>query len=182
MLARVLIRVPGGGAYGSGLLPMPMILFFYLASCGLPALAPAAASRVRSTILVFFAVAIATATGVFAFRALASERERLETDRGDLRLEAPAAAVVGQALDFISRHSTSDQCILGLPEGSSLNFLAQRPAPLRYEILTPGFLDPEAERQAVRALQQKDIPLSSSSTAQRTNSVPGSSAGTTIGS
>lgn len=159
VLARVLIRVPGGGAYGSGLLPIPMILFFYLASCGLPALAPAAASRVRSTVLVFFAVAIATATGVFAFRALASERERLETDRGDLCLEAPAAAVVGQALDFISRHSAPDQCILGLPEGSSLNFLAQRPAPLRYEILTPGFLDPEGERQAVRALQQKDIPL-----------------------
>jgi 4-amino-4-deoxy-L-arabinose transferase-like glycosyltransferase len=159
VLARVLIRVPGGGAYGSGLLPVPMILFFYLAAAGLTALAPAAAARVRRTVLVFFTVAIAAAAGVFAFRALASERQRLETARGDLRLEAPAAAVMGQALDFISRHSAPGQYILGLPEGSSLNFLGRRPAPLRYEILTPGFLDPEGEWQAVRALQQKDVPL-----------------------
>lgn len=66
---------------------------------------------------------------------------------------------MGQALDFISRHSAPGQYILGLPEGSSLNFLGRRPAPLRYEILTPGFLDPEGEWQAVRALQQKDVPL-----------------------
>lgn len=122
-------------------------------------LGAAAAPRVRRAVLVFFAVAIAATAGVFAFRALASERQRPETARGDLRLEAPEAEVMGQALDLISRHSAPDQYILGLPEGSSLNFLGRRPAPLRYEILTPGFLDPEGEQQAVRSLQQKDVPL-----------------------
>ena len=44
-----------------------------------------------------------------------------------------------------------------MPEGSSLNFLGDRPAPLRYEILTPGFLDAEGERRAIAQLQSRRV-------------------------
>jgi hypothetical protein len=46
-----------------------------------------------------------------------------------------------------------------VPEGSSLNFLADRPAPLRYEILTPGFLTADGERRAIAQLEAKQVKL-----------------------
>ena len=46
-----------------------------------------------------------------------------------------------------------------MPEGSSLNFLGDRPAPLRYEILAPGFLDAEGEQRAIAQLQARQAAL-----------------------
>ena len=53
----------------------------------------------------------------------------------------------------MTRRST----LCAVPEGSSLNFLADRPAALRYEILTPGFLDREGELRAIRQLIDRDV-------------------------
>jgi hypothetical protein len=39
-----------------------------------------------------------------------------------------------------------------MPEGTSLNFFTARPNPLREEITTPGFLNPEGEARAIRQL------------------------------
>jgi hypothetical protein len=74
-----------------------------------------------------------------------------------MRLRPPLGLAISQALDFISRNTRPGEYILGLPEGSSLNFLADRPAPLRYEIITPGFLSETEERKAVQALQEKNV-------------------------
>jgi hypothetical protein len=38
-----------------------------------------------------------------------------------------------------------------------LNFLADRPAPLRYEILTPGFLDAAGEQRAIEQLETRHV-------------------------
>jgi hypothetical protein len=40
-----------------------------------------------------------------------------------------------------------------------LNFLADRPAPLRYEILTPGFLTAAGEQRAIAQLQAKQVKI-----------------------
>jgi hypothetical protein len=64
---------------------------------------------------------------------------------------------MSQALEFLAHNSRPGEYVLALPEGSSLNFLADRPAPLRYEIITPGFLSEEKERLVIRSLQEKNV-------------------------
>jgi hypothetical protein len=49
--------------------------------------------------------------------------------------------------------------VAAVPEGSSLNFLADRPAPLRYEILTPGFLTADGEERAIAQLKARQVKL-----------------------
>jgi hypothetical protein len=95
--------------------------------------------------------------GVFAYRQTRNFDFRLQTPRGGLRLRPPLGLAMDQALAFIGHHTSSGEYILALPEGSSLNFLADRPAPLRHEIVTPGFLTEAAERQAIRRIREKSV-------------------------
>jgi hypothetical protein len=120
-------------------------------------LSPAAGQRTRRAITVLLTIAFVAVLGVISFRQKDYFDYWLHTPRGNLRLRPPLGLAVNQALDFISRNSSPGDYILGLPEGSSLNFLANRPAPLRYEIVTPGFLTEAAEREAIRKIQEKNV-------------------------
>lgn len=159
VLARVVVRVPAGGAYGAGLIPIPLILFFYAATADWKAfhISPEARLRRRRIVLAFAGSALAIALGVLCFRQMHLRYERLETPRGDLRLIAPLQQAMRGALDFIARETREGEPLLSVPEGSSLNFLAGRPAPLRYEIITPGFLTEADEREAISAMQAKRV-------------------------
>lgn len=159
VLARVVVRVPAGGAYGAGLIPIPLLLFFYAATADWKAfgISPAARSRRRRIVLAFVGSALVIALGVLCFRQAQFRYERLETPRGDLRLIAPIHQALREALDFIARETREGEHLLSVPEGSSINFLAGRPAPLRYEILTPGFLTEAAEQEAIKAMQAKRV-------------------------
>src|SRR3954454_22950106 len=59
---------------------------------------------------------------------------------------------LNQALDYIDRHTNTSDEIAVLPEGTALTFLSGRRNPLREEIITPGYLDDEAEERAIRQL------------------------------
>jgi hypothetical protein len=159
VLARVVVRVPAGGAYGAGLLPIPLLLFFYISTDRLSAFAPSpeARRRTRRAVALLLTISLAAALGVFAFRQKNYFSFSLHTPRGDMRLRPSLGLAMSQAIDFISRNTRPGEYILGLPEGSSLNFLADRPAPLRYEIITPGFLSEAEERRAVKRLQELGV-------------------------
>jgi hypothetical protein len=159
VLARVIIRIPAGGARGAGLLPVPLLLFVFLATSGLAAFStsPAAGHRTRRTVSLLLMISLTAVLGVLSFRQWDYFGYRLHTPRGDLNLRPALGIVMNQTLDFISRNTRPGEYILGLPEGSSLNFLADRPAPLRYEIVTPGFLTEAAEREAIRKIQEKNV-------------------------
>ena len=49
--------------------------------------------------------------------------------------------------------------LFALPFALLATFLAARPAPLRYEVMTPGFLDRGAEIEAIRTLREKNVRL-----------------------
>jgi len=159
VLARVIVRIPAGGARGAALLPVPLLLFVFLATSGLAAFSTsqAAGRRTRRGIALLLTISFAAVLGVLAFRQRDYFGYRLHTPRGDLNLRPPLGMALNQTLEFISRNTGPADYILGLPEGSSLNFLADRPAPLRYEIVTPGFLTEAAEREAIRKIQEKNV-------------------------
>ena len=162
VLGRVILRVPSGGAYGAYLLPVPLVLFTHLATTyyrpafdGLPAYA----LRARRIVLALFAAVLSAATIVIAYRYIEDESARLETPRGVVKVSQEVAAAFGDALALIAETTQPDDYIWAVPEGSSLNFLSGRRAPLRYEILTPGFLDAAGERRAIQQLEARDVKL-----------------------
>jgi hypothetical protein len=160
VLGRVILRVPSGGAYGAYLLPVPLLLFTHLATRFYrPVLGafPLAAVRARQTVLALFITGLTAATAVIAYRYVTADYVALETARGTVRLSSADRVAFAGALDFIARHTQPGEYVAAVPEGSSLNFLADRPAPLRYEILTPGFLTAAGEQRAIAQLQAKQV-------------------------
>jgi hypothetical protein len=160
VLARVFVRIPGGGAYGAGLLPVPIVLFVFMAVASFPIFGmPVAAERYRRTaVCLLLSLAMLGTLSVLTFRYTHNSYTWIRTPRGNLGQPPSITGSMNQALKFLARNSRSGDPILALPEGSSLNFLADRPAPLRYEIVTPGFLSEEKERLAIRDLQEKNVP------------------------
>jgi hypothetical protein len=159
VLARVFVRVPAGGSYGSGLLPVPLLLFFYIAKSDLPIakLPPAAAQFRRRFVLVGLSIALAAVMGVLVYRQIENHYVPLRTTRGELWFPAGHISAMNQALDFIARNTSPAEYLLMLPEGSSLNFLANRPVPVRYEIATPGFVRSDEERIMIHQIQEKKV-------------------------
>ncbi len=159
VLARVITRVPSGGAYGL-LQPVPILLFIYSVSAAYPRLY----SRFRGTeryarvmVLILCSLTITASLLGTGNRYRREPTFTLQTNRGTMRVNASEGPAFEATLEFIIQNTGPHEFIAGVPEGSALNFLASRPAPLRYEVLTPGFLDFEAEKQAVQQLREKQV-------------------------
>ncbi len=159
VLARVIIRIPGGGGYGAGLLPVPILLFVYIVTARFPIFRlTAEAERCRRrTVHMLLAAALMATTAVLIVRYTRGSYTWLHTSRGSLRQPPAITLAMHQAIEFLGRHTKTGDPVLSLPEGSSLNFLADRPAPLRYEVLTPGFLSDAEEQRSIRTLQEKSV-------------------------
>jgi hypothetical protein len=159
VVARVIVRIPGGGGYGAGLLPVPILLFFYIATAKFPIfrLTAEAERQRRRIVSAILAVGLLATTAVLIFRYAQGSYTRLQTPLGNLRQPPSITSAMNQALDFLARNSKEGDYVLALPEGSSLNFLANRPAPLRFEVVTPGFLSEAEEQRSVQAMQDKKV-------------------------
>jgi len=95
--------------------------------------------------------------GVLVYRQIENNYVPLRTTRGELWFPAGHISAMNQALDFIARNTSPAEYLLMLPEGSSLNFLANRPVPVRYEIATPGFVRSDEERIMIHQIQEKKV-------------------------
>jgi hypothetical protein len=160
-LARVLLHVRSGGAYGSFLVPMSVVVFVHLwvgpfvrALPG-PAVRRTAAALVIALLLIG---AVATAV-VLGYRYRRSDTVRVSTPRGTLIAPPATGHAWNAALAFIGARTRPGDAIAVFPEGTSLTFLSARRNPLREEIVTPGFLDPAGEARAIRALDESDTRL-----------------------
>ncbi len=159
VLARVITKVPSGGDYAL-LLPIPLLAFTYSVTTAYPRLFSRflrAEHFAQVIVLILCSLTIATTLLATTGRYRRESRFTLQTSRGVMRLDSSVGQAVDGALNFIIRNTGPQEFILGLPEGSCLNFLAARPAPLRYEVLTPGFLDAEAQKQAIQQLRKKRV-------------------------
>lgn len=159
VLARIITRVPAGGGYGSGLLPVPLVLFFYMAVTDLSLFrVPSSVKKFRRyAVSIFLTIALSATMGIIAARYRGNPHYTVSTPRGDFSVLPAIGLPVDRTLEYIALHSNPGEYILALPEGSSLNFLADRPAPLRKEILTPGLLDRREELDAIRILLEKNV-------------------------
>ena len=160
-LARVALHVQSGGAYGSYLLPVSLVVFTYcwvgpFASTLGDVRIAATARQIALGLLLLAAVGSAVLLG-------GQYRTRntipISSSRGSMIVEPDVGIAWNEALAYIAAHTRADDSIVVLPEGTSLTFLSARRNPLREEIVTPGFLDPSSEERAIRQVQTTRPPL-----------------------
>jgi hypothetical protein len=157
VLTRITTKVPAGSDYGAGMIPVPLLLFTYMIGADFGFLSAEAGKCRRLVATATLCVAVAAAVGVFAWRLGTTTLVPIKTERGEVRLDRARAPAMQQALDFIARESKPGEYVVTFPEGSSLNFLSNRPVPVRYEIMTPGYLTAEKEQFMLRQLQEKNV-------------------------
>lgn len=157
-LARVILRVRSGGAYSSYLLPASVIIFTYAGAYALPRIlrereTGRMARRIFLAIILVWVLATAT---VFSVRYRRDNDYPISTDRGTIIAVPELGEAFVEAIDFIQHQTSPGEPIAVVPEGTSLNFLTDRPNPLREEIVTPGFLDQAGEERAIARLAQSN--------------------------
>jgi hypothetical protein len=160
-LARMILHVRSGGAYGSFLLPMSVIIFTYLWVGPFPAsFADPRAGRVARAFILFLILGdiIATAA-IFGYRYQTRNITPIATPRGRMMAERDLGQAWNEALAYIDEHTRPGDAVAVLPEGTSLDFLSGRRNPLREEIATPGFLASAAEGRAIEQLQASHTDL-----------------------
>jgi hypothetical protein len=160
-LARVILHVRSGGAYGSFLLPVSVILFtFAWVGPFAEALADAAPRRIARSIALWMLILSAVGSAVvLAYRYRRSNTVAVTTARGTLIVPPAIGPAWNDALAYIESQTSPGDPIAVLPEGTSLTFLSGRRNPLREEIATPGFLEGAAETRAIDALDRSGTRL-----------------------
>jgi hypothetical protein len=160
-LARIFLHVRSGGAYGSFLLPMSVVVLAYVLLGPLAGALPGAAPRrvARAIVLSLLLASAAGTAVVLAYRYQRTHTVAVATDRGRLVAAPDTGAAWNAALAFIGERTPPGGYVAVLPEGTSLLFLSGRRNPLREEIVTPGFLDAAGEDRAIRALERTDTRL-----------------------
>lgn len=151
---RVLLALSAGprmGAYDTpplpGLLATAAVLLFDWLAPHLPD--PAAFRRRMAAILLVFG-------GMFLYRiAILDSSSRLallETRAGSLRLAPRQAEAIGQALDFLARHTRPGDTLTAFPESGFFNFVTGLPSPLRQDQIFPGVLYGQREAEVARQI------------------------------
>jgi hypothetical protein len=160
-LGRMLLHVRSGGAYGSYLVPMSVVLFTYLWAEPFPDwLERAGGRRVAGTVAVWLILLDAVVTaGILTHRYRSRYQVAITTERGTMVAERDVGQAWNEALQFIEGHTAAGDAVSVMPEGTSLDFLSGRRNPLREEITTPGFLDGPAEARAIARLEDSRTPL-----------------------
>ena len=159
VLTREITRVSSGGAYSAFMLPLPLVLFTYLTTVSFPNLLSTQKMKQYARVFalgMFMLVLGSTAKHIIKVYVTEPSFD-LHTMRGSVRTKADVGPPFIQALNFISKNTGPSDFILAAPEGSSLNFLADRPTALRYEQLIPGFLDEAKQEQAIQQLKERKV-------------------------
>jgi hypothetical protein len=160
-LVRVILRVRSGGAYSSYLLPASVILFTYCWATTFPALIrdrrAGPVARYIGLALIFAWVAVTA--GVVTHRFRTSNTYPVTTARGTIIAIPELGIAFDEAVKFINRETEPSDAVAVVPEGTSLNFFTDRRNPLKEEITTPGYLNPEQEERAIRQLIESNTRL-----------------------
>ena len=163
ILARVALRVPSGGAFGSFFLPTSLILIVYLLTSFLPNLIGKwtdylyTGEFARKVGHVLLLILVVISIVVFSVRYRRNYSFQVNTARGSFYTRPDVGIAMQQAIDYLISRTNRDEAIAVFPEGSDLAFLSDRRMILRYPILHPDFMNEQGERAAIDHLQRSNV-------------------------
>ncbi len=163
ILGRVALRVPSGGAFGGFFLPTSLIVIFYLLVCVLPywierrtrnELASNRGRKIGQGLFILMLIATAV---VFSVRYRRNFTYEIHAPRGHFFAPHSSGQSIDEALRFLETETQMGEAVAVLPEGSDLTFLTGRRSRLRHQILIPGLMRVEDEREAIATLQRERV-------------------------
>ncbi len=161
-IVRVFLNISGSGPYIPFFVPTILIVYLYLLFHILPAyLAPEGPIRLNirraAMALIITAVFLVTKDSLYRFRHF--NTSEISAPRGRLLTEPAIGRPIAEAIRYVREHTSVEDYLLVLPQGSLINFLAERRNPFRQEIIHPGFLEGQNEEEARRWILSGRIPL-----------------------
>ena len=158
VLARVALRVPSGGAFGSFFLPTSLLLLVWLFARILARRAEqSGVSGIRRVVLTGILLILAVTSIIYGVRYRRLYEVEIRTARGNFYAPSATGPVLREALDFLATRTRPCDPVVVLPEGSELAFLTDRRYPLRHQILIPGLMGQADEQRAIRTIEQLGV-------------------------
>ncbi len=161
-IARVFFNVTGSGPYTPFFLPTLTIVYLFLLFHLSPAyFVPAGMIRdnARRAAMAVVAITIFIVGLNSARQFRGNNRYEISEQRGSFLVEPRIGEPLAAAIRYAREHTTLDDYVLVLPQGTAINFLAERRYPLRQEIVHPGFLEGRNEADAVQRIVSRRVPL-----------------------
>jgi 4-amino-4-deoxy-L-arabinose transferase-like glycosyltransferase len=159
---RVFLNISGGGPYIPFFVPTILIVYLHLMFYVLPAyLAPEGPIRlnIRRTAMAMIIIVVFLVSKESLYRFRHFNTYEISTPRGRMLTEPAIGHPIAEAIRYAREHTSPEDYVLVLPQGSLINFLAERRNPFRQEIIHPGFLEGQNEEEARRWILSGRIPL-----------------------
>ena len=158
-LARIPLRAAADTVYAATLLPPSIIVLAWLA-ISMPRLVlprqPAKRLAGHLAVAVLFGYALwAAAVDAQTYRG--QPLGTISTERGTMKALPELADAFGAAITFVLAETRAGEPVAVVPEGTSINFLTDRPNPLREESVHPGILDANGELDAIARLEAHGV-------------------------
>jgi hypothetical protein len=161
-IARVVLNVSLLTALTPFTLPPLFLTYLYLLLRTSPRLllrSVEAQEAARRTGLLLTAVMVAG----LGLAAMMTARSRnvfeIDAPRGRLLTTTAVGRPLAEAIRLAATTTTADEYVLSVPQATIINFLAERPYPLREENLVPGYLTPDREAGAIHRILERNVRL-----------------------
>jgi len=159
---RALLNVTTTGPYTPFFIPTLIVVYLYLLFRAAPAFLVASpevrviAQRVAVGLIVLLVVGLGI-NSAMRFRKI--NTYKVVSSRGSFITLPEIGEPLQAAIRFAEERTQPGEYVLALPVATTINFMAGRPYPLREEIVHPGFLTDEKEIDAIRRIENRNVPL-----------------------
>jgi hypothetical protein len=158
-IARVVFNLSLWSPYTLFTAPTVIVIYCYLFFRVAPALLLSSVrAREYARVLAMVLVAIVlVSVGAQHVQAARMNDFEITAPRGRLLTDAAVGKTLAAAVRMVTERTRPGDYVLNLPQGTMINFLADRRHPLREEIIVPGYLTPAREADAIRRVAKMDV-------------------------
>lgn len=160
-IGRVVLNLSLWTPYTPFTAPTVIVLYCCLFFRVAPALllpAPRARDYARIVAMVLVAIGVVR-LGIQHVESARLNDYEIEAPRGRFYTDVSLGRTFEDAIRFAISRTKPGDYVLNLPQGTTINFLADRRNPLSDEIIVPGFLTPEREADAIQRIAARGVKL-----------------------
>lgn len=160
-IGRVVFNVSLWTSYTLFTAPTVIVLYCYLFFRVAPALLlsnPRARDYARIVAMVLVTITVVR-LGVQHTESARFNVFEIKAPRARFLTDVALGRAFEDAIRFATLRTQPGDYLLSLPQGTTINFLADRRNPLREEIIVPGFLTPDREADAIRRVAARRVGL-----------------------
>lgn len=160
-IIRVIINIRGSGPYNPFFTPVLFVIFGYLFFRVFPE-KYASTNKLQRSIR-YAAMFIITIMSVSVLaqisKRIKEQTYKLSYPRGSLMVQPKFGKPIDDAIKYIQQHTSHNDYVLVLPQGSLINFLAERNYPIRQENVHPGYLEGENKAEIQEQIINKKVAI-----------------------